>query len=81
MELMKTTLITLLLTAALGSAQETNPAAKSAPQEAPAEMTGLEVGKQAPPFTLKNQDGKELEFAGLLKKGPVAVVFYRSADW
>ena len=44
-------------------------------------MTGLEVGKQAPLFTLKNQDGKDVELRDLLKQGPVALVFYRSADW
>ena len=42
---------------------------------------GLEVGAQAPKFTLKDQDGKERSLDEFLKKGKVALVFYRSADW
>ena len=80
---MKITLIILTIAVALGSAQEktapTSP--KKAEKAAPPEMTGLEVGKQAPLFTLKNQDGKDVELRDLLKQGPVALVFYRSADW
>jgi cytochrome oxidase Cu insertion factor (SCO1/SenC/PrrC family) len=48
---------------------------------APEEQTGLKVGAKAPPFTLKDQDGKERSLDELLKKGKVALVFYRSADW
>ena len=81
---MKLTMITLLLTAVLGLAQETKPALedqKPALKEAPAEMTGLAVGQKAPEFTLKSQDGTDRELSDFLKKGPVALVFYRSADW
>lgn len=42
---------------------------------------GLPVGDKAPAFTLKDQDGKERSLQDLLKKGKVALVFYRSADW
>ena len=42
---------------------------------------GLAVGKPAPAFTLKNQDGQEVSLDSLLKKGKVALVFFRSADW
>jgi hypothetical protein len=52
-------------------------AAAKAPEEAP----GLKVGDKAPAFTLKDQSGKERSLDELLKKGPVAVVFYRSAAW
>ena len=45
------------------------------------ELPGLAVGKQVPDFVLKDQAGAEQSLAALLKKGPVAVVFYRSADW
>jgi cytochrome oxidase Cu insertion factor (SCO1/SenC/PrrC family) len=45
------------------------------------EKPGLAVGAKAPAFTLKDQDGKERSLAQLLKKGKVALVFYRSADW
>src|SRR4051812_17161735 len=42
---------------------------------------GLEVGQRAPFFALKDQTGKEIALEELLKKGPVALVFHRSADW
>ena len=48
---------------------------------APEEQTGLMVGEKAPKFTLKDQTGKERSLEELLKKGKVALVFYRSADW
>jgi cytochrome oxidase Cu insertion factor (SCO1/SenC/PrrC family) len=48
---------------------------------APEEQTGLKVGEKAPRFTLKDQEGKERSLDELLKKGKIALVFYRSADW
>jgi peroxiredoxin len=56
-------------------------AAPLAAQEAPPAEIGLRVGAHAPAFTLKDQNGKEITLEALLKKGPVALVFYRSADW
>lgn len=53
----------------------------NAAQEAVPEKTGLAVGLQAPSFTLKDQNSAEVSLNSLLKKGPVALVFYRSADW
>lgn len=50
-------------------------------EPAAAEKTGLDIGKKAPAFTLNDQNAREISLASLLKKGPVAVVFYRSADW
>ena len=47
----------------------------------PPEDAGLPVGRVAPDFSLTGQDGKQVSLASLLKKGPVAVVFHRSADW
>lgn len=41
----------------------------------------LPVGQPAPKFTLKNQAGKETSLTDLAKDKPVALVFYRSADW
>ena len=55
------------------------PRAKAKP--APEEQTGLKVGEKAPKFTLKDQEGKERSLDELLRKGKVALVFYRSADW
>jgi hypothetical protein len=48
---------------------------------APEEKTGLKVGEKAPEFTLKDQAGNERSLRDLLKGGPVALVFYRSASW
>jgi peroxiredoxin len=47
----------------------------------PPEDAGLPVGRVAPDFSLSGQDGKQVSLGSLLKKGPVAVVFHRSADW
>lgn len=52
----------------------------AAAETPPAEF-GIRVGTPAPSFTLKDQNGKEVSLKGLLKNGPVALVFYRSADW
>jgi hypothetical protein len=49
--------------------------------DTPDEKTGLKVGSKAPAFTLKDQAGKERSLDELLKKGNVALVFYRSAGW
>jgi cytochrome oxidase Cu insertion factor (SCO1/SenC/PrrC family) len=48
---------------------------------APGEQTGLKVGEKAPRFTLKDQEGRARSLDGFLRKGKVALVFYRSADW
>jgi hypothetical protein len=45
------------------------------------EKTGLAVGEKAPDWTLKDQYSQNQSLNSLLKKGPVALVFYRSADW
>jgi peroxiredoxin len=47
----------------------------------PSTELGLPVGERAPAFTLKDQAGKDLSLDSLLKKGPIALVFFRSADW
>jgi cytochrome oxidase Cu insertion factor (SCO1/SenC/PrrC family) len=48
---------------------------------APEELTGLKVGSTAPKFTLEDQSGTARSLDALLEKGPVALVFYRSASW
>jgi cytochrome oxidase Cu insertion factor (SCO1/SenC/PrrC family) len=48
---------------------------------APEAQTGLKVGAKAPTFTLKDQEGNERSLDEFLRKGKVALVFYRSADW
>lgn len=49
--------------------------------EAPSEKTGLALGSKAPAFTLRDQSGNTVSSEELLKKGAVAVMFHRSADW
>lgn len=48
---------------------------------APEGQSGLPVGAKAPAFTLKDQQGNVRAIDEFLKKGKVALVFYRSADW
>ena len=48
---------------------------------APDEMTGIKVGEKAPDFTLKNFDGTEHALSDLVKEAPVALIFFRSANW
>jgi cytochrome oxidase Cu insertion factor (SCO1/SenC/PrrC family) len=56
-------------------------ATSSANGQPPEAKTGLRVGTNAPAFTLKDQNGKERTLDEFLKKGKVALVFYRSASW
>lgn len=44
-------------------------------------LPGPPVGVEAPSFSLTDQHGDPQSLADLLQKGPVALVFYRSADW
>ncbi len=57
------------------------PARVQAAEPATPEKTGLAIGQQAPDFKLKDQNGQEHSLAEMLKKGKVALVFHRSADW
>ncbi|MEO6243903.1 MAG: peroxiredoxin family protein [Opitutaceae bacterium] len=79
MKLHHIALATALLAAHL-SAADPAPKQKSNVWVAEA-MPGLRVGEKAVPFTLKNAAGKAVALAELLQRGPVALVFYRSADW
>ena len=47
----------------------------------PAEEVGLPPGTKAPEFSLVDQAGQAHSLGGLLAEGPVAIVFFRSADW
>lgn len=46
-----------------------------------ADSPGLKVGKKAPGFVLNDQNGKKQQLSKMLEKGPVALVFHRSAQW
>ena len=65
--------IMLLATPTLFSQEKGKPAAQEQP--------GLKVGESAPKFTLKDQEGSDRSLNELIDKEPVALVFYRSADW
>lgn len=41
----------------------------------------LPAGRAAPDFTLNDGSGREHRLSQLLERGPVALVFVRSADW
>jgi cytochrome oxidase Cu insertion factor (SCO1/SenC/PrrC family) len=47
----------------------------------PAKAETLAVGARAPAFALEDQNGRERTLEDFLKKGKVALVFYRSAKW
>ncbi len=57
-----------------------NPQAMSVGSDQPMDV-GLAIGQKAPSFMLKDQNGKDISLDEMLKKGPVALVFYRSAEW
>ena len=57
----------------------THSAAKST-AAAEAATPGLAIGQQAPNFELSDQHRQQQSLSGLLEAGPVALVFYRSAD-
>jgi hypothetical protein len=42
---------------------------------------GLAVGSQAPEVKATDHTGQLRVLSELLREGPVALVFYRSADW
>ena len=48
---------------------------------AEADLPGPDIGSKAPEFTLSDSTGQKHALSELLKKGSVAIVFYRSADW
>jgi cytochrome oxidase Cu insertion factor (SCO1/SenC/PrrC family) len=45
------------------------------------QQPGLKLGAKAPAFTLLDQSGKERSLSEFVKKGKVALVFFRSASW
>ena len=49
--------------------------------QTPTKPVLLKVGDRAPEFVLTNQLGSPVSLEAALKKGPVALIFYRSADW
>ena len=54
---------------------------KASQSPRPMSRLGSRSARRHPKFALKDQQGKERSLDELLKKGKVALVFYRSADW
>ena len=69
------------LVSALSLLCAANARAQDKGKPAPEEQTGQTVGTKALTFRLKDQQGKDRSLDEYLKKGKVALVFYRSADW
>ena len=42
---------------------------------------GKQIGDKITDFTLTDQNNRKQKLSEMLKKGPVAVVFHRSANW
>jgi peroxiredoxin len=42
---------------------------------------GAEVGTKAPGFNLKDQNDQDVSLDDLIRTGPVAIIFFRSASW
>lgn len=68
-------------TAVAAAAEPESPMPISTPTAPPPPEVGLAVGQPGPAFSLPDQNGRVVSLAELLKKGPVALVFFRSADW
>ncbi len=63
-------------------ATATKPKAKeAAKKDAGAAGQSIKVGQTFPTLKLKDQNGKAFDLSQTLKKGPVALVIFRSADW
>ena len=50
-------------------------------QDASKKTAGPAVGETIENFILNDQFGKKRSLSELLKNGPIAIVFHRSADW
>ena len=55
----------------------TLPAAAAEAEAPPAATTAVEVGEEAPEFTLRSIDGTEHRLADRRGKGPVVLIFFR----
>lgn len=52
-----------------------------APNAGAADWGGVEVGTKAPGFNLKDQNDQDVSPDDLIRTGPVAIIFFRSASW
>jgi len=75
---MRTTVAVLFLLGlySFASGQVTGPTSQAVPPS-----VGLEIGQQAPPFTLPDQFGQEHSNETLKGSKGTVLLFFRSADW
>jgi hypothetical protein len=71
----------LLIAHASLAADDTNDAVAVRKLLSDASNVGLAVGAAAPEFKLKDQSGRERDFASLTGPQGLVLVFFRSADW
>ena len=45
------------------------------------DSAGPTIGKKVEQFQLQDQTNTSRKLSGLVKTGPIAIVFHRSADW
>ena len=64
----------VLALALVGAGAETLPSGVAPSAEA---IRPLDVGAKSPEIELRDVDGRPVALAGLLSKGPIALVFYR----
>ena len=60
---------------------KSKPTADSTKKATSGPGSSIVVGEKFPSISLPDQNGKKFELAAALKKGPVALVIFRSADW
>lgn len=46
-----------------------------------ASAQGPQIGSTADEFSLQDQTGTSVKLSEMLEQGPLAIVFFRSADW
>lgn len=56
-------------------------AKQATPSVAVVQSRSVDVGEAFPDFELQDQDGATFSLHAALKKSPVVLVIYRSADW
>lgn len=61
--------------------QEEKQASQAEPSTSDFKVPGIAIGATLPAINLKQQDGSDVALQEIAGKGPVALVFYRSASW
>ncbi len=59
----------------------TNSTPDASAKDAGTAGSSIKIGEKIPAFKLTDQNGKPFDLGQTLKKGPVALVIFRSANW